>query len=151
MKMKKACTADPTKVHPLLTQYFGYCLYKAAMQIKALMDDATGKIGITTHQFGILVLLYETGCVSQIELSHEMQIDQASMVRFLDGLEKVGLIQRQAQPGDRRVKLVDITKKGRQAFKKIKEKRLAIERKFLSKLTSHEQKTVKELVAKIIR
>ena len=139
------------KVHPALTEYFTYCLYKAAMKLKADLDNALLKTGITSQQMGILALLEKTGDISQITLSDSMNIDQASMVRFLNGLKKRGLIQKKIQNNDRRVKLILITSEGRKVLKKIKILSGQTEKKFLKNLTAQEQHSAKHLVAKMIR
>lgn len=105
---------------------------------------------ILTLQIGILALLDKTGAISQISLSSCMNIDQASMVRFLNGLLKKGLIQKKSQISDGRVKLISMTKPGRQVFKKIKVLSAATEENFLKNLSSSEQKIAKKLVAKMI-
>ncbi len=138
------------KVHPALTEYFTYCLYKAAMKLKADLDNALLKSGMTSQQMGILALLDKTGDISQITISDSMNIDQASMVRFLNGLLKKGLIQKKTQAGDGRIKLISMTAAGRRIFKKIKILSAATEEAFLRNLSGSEQKLAKQLVAKMI-
>ncbi len=138
------------KVHPALTEYFTYCLYKAAMKLKADLDKALLKSGMTSQQMGILALLDKTGDISQITISDSMNIDQASMVRFLNGLLKKGLIQKKSQTGDGRIKLISMTAAGRRIFKKIKILSAATEEAFLRNLSVSEQKLAKRLVAKMI-
>ena len=138
------------KVHPALTEYFTYCLYKAAMKLKADLDKALQKSGITSQQMGILALLDKTGDISQITLSDSMNIDQASMVRFLNGLLKKGLIHKKSQISDGRVKLISMTRQGHRIFKKVKVLSASTENVFLKNLSLSEQKLAKQLVAKMI-
>ena len=48
---------DETKVHPALSEYFGYCLFKASARLRALMDLALEAHQIQTHHLGILKIL----------------------------------------------------------------------------------------------
>ncbi len=46
------------------------------------------KQGLVSPQFGILRLLQLLGPMSQITLGQDLGIDKASMVKFIDGIEK---------------------------------------------------------------
>ena len=48
------------------------------------LENALLKTGITSQQMEILALFEKTGVISQITLSDSMNIDQVSMVQFLN-------------------------------------------------------------------
>lgn len=110
------------QLHPVLKKRFGYCLYKAAMQMKARLDKELSELGLVSQQLGILTVLCEEGPSAQAELSRGMGIDQASMVRFVDGLEASGYLTREADANDRRLRLLSITPKGRRIHTEARER-----------------------------
>ena len=138
-----------TGVHPVLKQYFGYCFGKAALKYKAMMTQKLESQGIVSPQLGILRLLQVLGPTSQIALGQDMGIDKASMVKFLDGLEKKKWIQRLPDSQDRRIKLVEVTTKGEEAIKKLTTLHLEVVKEFLSPLSKAEQEVLKDLVSRL--
>ncbi|WII70946.1 MarR family transcriptional regulator [Bdellovibrio sp. 22V] len=137
-------------VHPALRQYFGYCLMKAAMKHKAMLAQELDKYKIVSPQLGILKLLQILGPVSQIALGQDMHIDKASMVKFIDGLEKQKYVRRTPDKEDRRIKLVELTDKGAQVLEKLVQIRADVEKAFLAPLTQKEQNLFRELVGKLL-
>ncbi|KYG64023.1 hypothetical protein AZI86_14545 [Bdellovibrio bacteriovorus] len=159
MKTKKKPTDNETSacsvegryngVHPVLKAYFGYCFNKAALKYKSLLMTELEPLGLVSPQLGILKLLHVLGPVSQIALGQDMGIDKASMVKFIDGLEKKKWVQRLPDPNDRRIKLVGITAKGKDAVSKLSELHVKVAEEFLSPLTKAEQAQLKKLVSRL--
>ncbi len=158
MKTKKTqnnetspCSPDNTYggVHPVLKQYFGYCFGKAALKYKSMLAKELESFGIVSPQLGILKLLQDLGPVSQITLGQDMGIDKASMVKFIDGLEKKKWVQRLPDAKDRRIKLVGITTKGLEAVKKLSTIHVNVAKEFLKPLSKSEQEVLKNLVSRL--
>lgn len=149
-KMHLPPASDETKIHPVLKEYFGYCLYKAALKYKSMFAKELEKYKMTGPQVAILKILQATGPLSQIALGHELQIDKASMVKFIDGLEKNKMVQRIPSKEDRRIKLVEVTSKGLQIFGSISKARQEAEDIFLNPLSAQEKKMLRQAVAKLI-
>lgn len=80
------------------------------------------KIGQTLSPFGLspvkmnaLMMVKHVGGergLSQVEISKRMIVSAGNITRLIDRLEKDSLVERVAEPNDRRVKLIRITKKG---------------------------------------
>jgi DNA-binding MarR family transcriptional regulator len=143
------CVSTPHTVHPILKTYFGYCFSKAALKYKAILNAELEVHGITSPQLGILKLLHVLGPVSQITLGQDMGIDKASMVKFIDGLEKKKWVQRIVDAKDRRIKLVGVTAKGADALKKLTVLHLKVAKEFLSPLNKSEQEQLQALLSRL--
>jgi DNA-binding MarR family transcriptional regulator len=144
------CTRMEGKLHPALQRYFGYCLYKSAMRFRTLLDRAVEKYGLFTSQLGILRLVSESGNLSQQELGDYMGIDKASMVKFLDQLENAGFLTRNAHKVDRRVKLVELTAKGKKILDEVASVRNEVEEKFLAPLYADERDQIRKIIPKLV-
>lgn len=140
-----------TVVHPNLKNYFGYCLYKSAARLKALLDRKLSAEGMVTSQLGLMRILETGGAVSQVELCGTMGIDKATMVKLIDGLEQQGLAVRKASGGDRRVKLVEITAAGQRKLKVATRLRDEAEEEFLGHLTAAERQSLKTILPKLLK
>jgi DNA-binding MarR family transcriptional regulator len=141
----------PFKIHPALKKNFGYCLYKAAMRFRGLLDEALQKYKIVTPQLGMLRIVHEAGSLSQQDIGHCLGIDKASMVKFLDQLENLKLVSRSYHREDRRIRLVSLTNKGTKVLNEVAVIRAQIEEDFLKPLTKSERDLIKKLIPKLTR
>lgn len=150
--MKDKCLTNERLVqHPLLKTYLSYCMMKAAARSRDILTEQLAEWNILPPQLGMLKILALEGPLSQVNLGDEMLIDKATMVKLLDGLETLGFIERQASTGgDRRVKKVKITTKGRKALEKMSKARERAEEIFLKPLTAAERTALKKILPKLL-
>jgi hypothetical protein len=71
------------------------------------------------------------------------------LTQLVDRLEADGLVQRQADPNDRRARLATLTAAGRKACKEGLRVKQEFEQTLLKKLTATESRTLAELLAKV--
>ena len=138
------------KLHPYLNSYLGYCFYKAAARIRGKVDRRLAEFGVVAPQFGMLIILQQAGAMTQRELGSFMDIDKATMVRMIDGLEAKKFLTRTTTKTDRRAKRLEITKKGAQTLIKMNKARIRAEQEFLKDLGTKEQAQLRSIVAKLI-
>ena len=75
------------------------------------------QFGITLPRFDLMAQLErEAHGLAMGELSRRMMVTGGNITSIVDQLEKEQLVQRQAQPGDRRAYAVHLTPAGREAF-----------------------------------
>jgi DNA-binding MarR family transcriptional regulator len=152
----KAKAPDPTKgalpgVNPYLCQYLSYCLEKTTLRLRTQLNKVWAKHGFTAGpQLGILSMLIRMGALNQVELGQQVQIDKASMVKFLDGLESLGMIKRVSDPNDRRAKFLEVTAKGRKTFDKVMIEVHDLEKEFLGVLSSQEIHEFRQILKKLL-
>ncbi|MFD2740405.1 MarR family winged helix-turn-helix transcriptional regulator [Sulfitobacter aestuarii] len=72
-------------------------------------DIAKSEIGVTASEARVLAQLARAGATRQVSLADSMCLAPMSLSVFLDRLEAQGLVRRQADPSDRRAKLVALT------------------------------------------
>lgn len=84
-------------------------------------DRILRPIGLTDTQFNVLMLLkYQTadGQINQTQLGRMMLVNRSNVTGLVDRMEQAGWVERVDMKGDRRVKMVAITKKGNQVVEK---------------------------------
>ncbi|MFE1177473.1 MarR family winged helix-turn-helix transcriptional regulator [Streptomyces sp. NPDC058773] len=69
--------------------------------------------GLTMWAYAVLLHLDETPIRTQAALAEAIGADKTRIIAVLDDLEARGLIVRQPDPGDRRVRLLSLTAEGR--------------------------------------
>jgi len=74
---------------------------------------------LTPPQFGILETLYHLGPLQQHVLASKLLKSAGNITRVLDGMQESGLIERRAEPGDRRSFRIHLTTSGKKLIEKI--------------------------------
>ncbi|WP_141732348.1 MarR family winged helix-turn-helix transcriptional regulator [Oligoflexus tunisiensis] len=135
--------------HPALRELFGYALYRSGMHFRCMLAEVLEEDHIVPPQLAILTVLKSGASFNQIQLAEELGIDRASMVKFIDGLESCGLVERTPDEKDRRARLLRLTGKGRRKYESLRKKELAVEDQFLSGLDQTEKDALRALLLKL--
>jgi DNA-binding MarR family transcriptional regulator len=102
--------------------------------------------------FDVLLTLRRQGkglALSPSELAQDMMISTSAMTNRLDRLQKRGLIERQADPEDRRALRIVLTEAGFALADRIVVSHVAAEERMVSALTPDERAQLRRLLAKI--
>ncbi len=82
---------------------FGMLVYDIGRLLRRLFDERIREnVGLSSAQWAVLLQLRREDGISQIKLAEQVEIEQSSLVRHLDNLEQMGLIERRPDPADRR-------------------------------------------------
>jgi DNA-binding MarR family transcriptional regulator len=111
--------------------------------------ERLGVLELAPADAGILRLLRVTAGLSQQELAGKLQIHPSRLVAILDNLEKRGLVERRANPEDRRLYSIHLTKDGGEILEKIGRVAREHEDALLSTLTSAERDELAALLLRI--
>ena len=82
-------------------------------KLRALVDDRARDMGLTLSRARLLMELAREDGPIQSDLAGLLDIEQPTLVRLLDGLERNGMIERRAVEGDRRARRVFLTETAR--------------------------------------
>ena len=88
----------------------GFLLNDISRLIRASMDRAHARsgIGVTPGEARVLLYAMRSGPVRQNRLAELIGIEAMTVSGYLDALEAKGLVAREADPADRRAKLVQL-------------------------------------------
>lgn len=78
-------------------------------------------------------------------------VDKATMVQTIDHLENLKLVERIISKNDRRVKILNLTKKGSLLLNKAKAIRAEYEKDYLSALSSQEAEQLKKYCSSLLK
>lgn len=84
-------------------------LLGAARAVRHAFSQRVRAIGLSMTEAALVSFLADHGSLSQRELADRLQITPASTGAVVDGLEKRGLVERRADPRDRRVWRIVLT------------------------------------------
>lgn len=74
---------------------------------------------ITPEQWAVLIRLWERDARTQTDLTDATFRDRPTMSRILDGMQERGLLEREVDTNDSRVRIVKLTRKGKALQKKL--------------------------------
>lgn len=89
----------------------GFLLVDSARLFRARIDRAFTQagLGLTAGEARTLAYVNEHPGLRQNALAVKMNVEPMTLVGFLDGLERLGLVVRETDPTDRRAKIVRLT------------------------------------------
>lgn len=96
----------------------GRLLSTAARLVEQRWNDGLARFGLTHAGFGVIAHLM-TGPRSQHEIAGLTKVEDQTISRTLDRLERQGHVRREPDPDDRRRRVVRVTGSGREAFAEV--------------------------------
>ena len=98
---------------------FAFMLNDVARMLRTYADHKAAQFGITRAQWAVLVRLDRSEGLKQSELAEILDLQPISLTRLLDRLCESGLIERRADPVDRRAKRLFLTPAARPLIEKL--------------------------------
>jgi DNA-binding MarR family transcriptional regulator len=106
----------------------GYLIHDVSRLRRMMFDRALAPLGITRSQWWVLAFISRKDGLPQTQLANELDVGKVGVGALIDRLESSGFVLRQADPVDRRVKRVFVTRQARGFLEKL---RKGIDRKAL--------------------
>ena len=127
----------------------GFLLRRAhQISVSLFMDEACE--GMTTTQYGLLVILRAMPGLDQIGLAKLSGLDRSTTGLVLGKLESAGLVVRSAADSDRRRKQLKLTRRGETAMRKLAEPARRAQEKALAPFTAAERRQFLALLTKFV-
>jgi DNA-binding MarR family transcriptional regulator len=112
--------ADPRAgapgLHSALVRHTGYLLSRMGWFASRRFSERLQSLGLTPRMWGALNVIDAESPVSQHQLGRAIGMDPSSMVGTIDELEGRGLVERRANPSDRRAHALYMTDTGRETL-----------------------------------
>jgi DNA-binding MarR family transcriptional regulator len=86
----------------------------------------------------------------QLTLAQDLGIDRTVMTYLLDDLEKAGLVQRNADPADRRARLVSVTPAGIELVNRVQDGLQAAEAEVLGSLPEQDRAVFRAMLQRVV-
>lgn len=136
------------------TSVMGVCgdLWRAADRVRDGVAANLAGDELDLAGFDVLLTLRRQGrgrALSPSELAADMMISTSAMTNRLDRLQKRGLIERQADPADRRALRIVLTEAGFALADRIVAGHVATEERLVGALSGEERAELRRLLAKI--
>ena len=129
----------------------GHLIRRAQQIAVSIFTEQLSSADITPVQFAILNALLGSPGIDQVSLAKRVAFDPATSGSVIGRLEAKGWVVRQADPNDRRRKLLVVTLAGVQALGLVQADVARIQEKILSPLTPQEQSQFVQLLSRLVQ
>ncbi len=146
---KKLSDSSKNSNKYILEKQVGHLLRRAHQRHTWIFQKRIGDRSLTPVQFAALVKLNVLGEVSQNQLGRNTAMDASTMQGVIKRLASRGLIERKADPNDRRRLLLSLSEEGKKVLELAIPSGRIITNSTLSPLSDDEQKTLIALLKKI--
>lgn len=128
----------------------GHLIRRAHQLAVAEFMEANRAHDVTPVQYALLAALAQSpDDVDQVTLAQRAALDTSTAASTLDRMEAKGWIERRADPGDKRRRVLHITRAGAKFFKSVSVSVAQAQKAILAPLTAAEQKTLGALLTKL--
>jgi MarR family 2-MHQ and catechol resistance regulon transcriptional repressor len=124
-------------------------LWRAARAVEARAMASIESTGLCASDFGVLEALLHKGTLPVNMLGRKVLLTSGSITTAIDRLVTRGFVARKDDPDDRRVRLVELTRKGRQLIEPAFAQHAADLDDVVSVLTRDERATLIALLRKL--
>lgn len=128
----------------------GHQIRRAHQLSIALFMEETAGFDVTPVQFAILNALMDDPGEDQVTLSGRVAFDAATSGSVIGRLETKGWVRREADPADKRRKLLWVTPEGEKVALRMKRAVNKVQSRLLGPLTAEERKQLGVLLGKLI-
>lgn len=130
-------------------KHIGFLVYDVARQMRYRFDGKARALGVTRQQWRLLMLLARKPGETQAALADDLEVERITLCRMIDRLQDAELLERRADPADRRVWRIFLTPKGEAVNEKLQSIGLALHEEMLSVLHPEEEKQLQDLLSKL--
>jgi DNA-binding MarR family transcriptional regulator len=96
----------------------GALIHDAARALRRRFDSSAAELGLSNAQWRLLVNLFRMDRPTQAQLAERLEVEPISVSRLVDRMAEQGWVTREADPCDRRSRIVVPTGRARAAFAK---------------------------------
>lgn len=136
-------------MNPSNTGPLGRDLVFTAKELREAFEDVMERAGGSLGTWIVLNAISDEGFVSHTVLATHAHVDGATITYHVDRAEKQGLVRREADPHDRRVKRLRLTPEGERAYKELWAVADAFQAQVMAGITDAEQARLRRTLAKL--
>ena len=127
----------------------GYFISDCGRRVRRVFDQRVRELGITGPQARLLLLVNREPGRAQSHYANELDVEPITMTRMLDRMEEAGLIERCADPDDRRARLIRCTGHGQSLIVRIEDAAAAFNADMLSHFAAEDRQALQALIERL--
>lgn len=128
----------------------GYQIGLLSRLFDRALENELAAFNVLPGQFPALVMLYQKDGLTQADLCKRINVEQPTMANTLNRMERDGLIERIADPDDKRRSRIHLTTRAKEFKDALMEKARAVPHQAFASLDSADQDKVFSLIGRMI-
>jgi DNA-binding MarR family transcriptional regulator len=128
----------------------GYLINRAARGFAGRLAEKLRAFDVGIGQWAVLVHLWSNDAMTQAQLARRVAIEQPTMVRTIDRMERDGLVTRTPDPNDRRASRITLTERGWNLRDALIPLAADVNTEATHSLTEDEVATLRRLLARLV-
>jgi len=133
-----------------IEESLGYLINRAARAFANRLASEMRPFDVGIGQWAVLMHLWANDGLTQAQLARRVAIEQPTMVRTIDRMERDGLVARTPDPSDRRASRIALTERGWALRDDLVPLADGVNRAATATLTDKEVATLRRLLAKLV-
>lgn len=130
-------------------EMIGYLIGDTGRMIRKEFDERAREIGVTGPQWRLLAHLRRSPGIKQAPLAELLEVEPISLSRMIDRLQEAGLVERRADPNDRRAWCLHLTADCTPLVDRIYDVADALHVEMLTGISAKEQETLRGILDRI--
>jgi DNA-binding MarR family transcriptional regulator len=126
-----------------------YLLADSSRMLRRAFNERVRATGATSQQARLLLQLERTPGQNQSYYAERLEIEPITLCRMVDRMEEAGLIERRADPRDRRARLLRLTRRSRGEIDRIRAALAGLIETMLDGLDEDEQAQLASMLTRI--
>ncbi|HEX5307600.1 MAG TPA: MarR family transcriptional regulator [Solirubrobacteraceae bacterium] len=127
----------------------GFTLSSLGYAVSRRFHSTLAPLGLEPREFALLRTIAPQQGASQQAIGEQLQIPPSRMVAFVDGLEQRGLVERRANPEDRRARALYLTAKGRELLAEAFALASGLEAQLCADLSERDRETLLDALRRV--
>jgi MarR family transcriptional regulator, lower aerobic nicotinate degradation pathway regulator len=127
-----------------------WLITQTSIHARRLVAEAFQTTGARGYHYRVLATLHEFGPTSQADLGRRCHMDRSDVVAAVTGLAAEGLVERGADPADRRRNTITITRAGMRQLQRLDQALDAVQDELLAPLSPSERAQLRDLLTKVL-
>jgi len=119
------------------------------LRLNRLLDKRMAREGASLARTRVLLMIERQGSAKAADIAELFGLAPRTVTDTLDGMERQGLIRRDSDPKDRRVKRLSVTEAGRRALSATEPVRRDLVKQIMGSLTPEERAEFARILAKL--
>lgn len=127
----------------------GYLLADNSRQLRRLFNERMRALGVTGQQARLLLSLQKHPGQNQAFHAERLEVEPITLCRMIDRMEKAGLVSREADPNDRRARLLALSSVSKKQLSQIQAEVEDMMGEVLADFTDTERNALHTLVSRV--
>jgi DNA-binding MarR family transcriptional regulator len=132
-----------------MSESLGYLIADTGRLIRKAFDERARAIGITRSQWRLLANLLRRPGLKQTQLADLLEVEPISLSRMVDRLQDAGMVERRADPNDRRAWCLFLTEKAEPLILQLRSVSDGLHEQALAGFVEAEREILDELLERI--